>query len=123
MRINEYNNLEEFIDEYYKGPEAPWESEDGKARYMGIEFFYNGICYRMCNEPGLDEDMPRLEDGRIARYCTYIMHNMMDDVDDDEIIELGWYSDLNDTLDNWIIEGRKFRDVIMDDNTLIYGKD
>ena len=38
MRINEYNSLDEFIDEYYKSVEMPWQSSDGKRRYMGIEF-------------------------------------------------------------------------------------
>lgn len=123
MRINEYKSLNEFIDEYSTGKSFSWENEDRKERFMGIDFFYNGTCYRMCREPGLDENMPKLKDGRVARYCTYIMHNLMDTCDDDEIIDLDWYADLNDTLDNWIIEGRKFRDVIMDDNTLIYGKD
>lgn len=47
MRINEYNSLDEFIDEYYKGVEMPWQSSDGKRRYMGIEFSYKGVYYRM----------------------------------------------------------------------------
>ncbi len=36
---------------------------------------------------------------------------------------VGWYSDLEDVLDNCVIQGRKFRDVIMDDETEILGKD
>lgn len=60
MRINEYNSLDEFIDEYYKGVEMPWQSSDGKRRYMGIEFSNKGVYYRMCREPGEDNEMPKL---------------------------------------------------------------
>ena len=42
---------------------------------------------------------------------------------DDDFILIGWYSDLDDVLENCIIDGRKFKDVIMDDSTKIEGKD
>lgn len=123
MRINEYNNIEEFIDEYSSGPEMPWQSKDGKRRYMGIEFSYHGVYYRLCREPGEDADMPKLGNGRIGRYCTYIMHAWMEEFADDDIVELNWYSDLNDVFENWIIDGRPFKEVIMADDTRIEGKD
>ena len=123
MRINEYNDLDEFIDEYYKGVEMPWQSSDGKRRYMGIEFSYNGVYYRMCREPGEDDEMPKLPDGRIGRYDVMICHWAMPEYNDDDFIHIGWYSDLDDVLENCIIDGRKFKDVIMDDSTKIEGKD
>ena len=123
MRINEYNNLDEFIDEYYKGVEMPWQSSDGKRRYMGIEFSYNGVYYRMCREPGEDSEMPVLPDGRIGRYDVMICHWAMPEYNDDDFILIGWYSDLDNVLENCIIDGRKFKDVIMDDSTKIEGKD
>lgn len=123
MRINEYNSLDEFIDEYYKGVEMPWQSSDGKRRYMGIEFSYKGVYYRMCREPGEDDEMPKLLDGRIGRYDVMICHWAMPEFKDDDFILIGWYSDLNDVLENCIIDGRKFKDVIMADSTKIEGKD
>ena len=123
MRINEYNDLDEFIDEYYKGVEMPWQSSDGKRRCMGIEFSYNGVYYRMCREPGEDDEMPKLPDGRIGRYDVMICHWAMPEYNDDDFILIGWYSDLDDVLENCIIDGRKFKDVIMDDSTKIEGKD
>lgn len=123
MRINEYNSLDEFIDEYYKGVEMPWQSSDGKRRYMGIEFSYKGVYYRMCREPGEDDEMPKLPDGRIGRYDVMICHWAMPEFKDDDFILIGWYSDLKDVLENCIIDGRKFKDVIMDDSTKIEGKD
>ena len=38
MRINEYNTLDEFIDEYYKGSEMPWQSSDGKRDIWELSF-------------------------------------------------------------------------------------
>lgn len=123
MRLNEYKNLEEFIDEYAYGKSFSWQNEDHKERFRGIDFTYNNTIYRLCNEPLREDQFPILENGEKGKYCTYIMHNMMRNVEDDEIIELGWYIDLYDALDNWIIEGKSFREVIMDDNTIIEGKD
>ena len=103
--------------------QMPWQSSDGKRRYMGIEFSYKGVYYRMCREPGEDDEMPKLPDGRIGRYDVMICHWAMPEFKDDDFILIGWYSDLNDVLENCIIDGRKFKDVIMDDSTKIEGKD
>jgi hypothetical protein len=123
MRVNEYNNLEEFIDEYATGKSFSWQNEDHKERFMGIEFSYKDVYYRMCREPLEDEELPVLPDGRIGRYDVMICHWAMPEFKDDDFILIGWYSDLNDVLDNCIIDGRNFRDVIMDDATKIEGKD
>ena len=50
MRINEYSSLEDFIYEYESGKSIPSDNLD-KPKYMGIEFKYNDIYYRMCREP------------------------------------------------------------------------
>lgn len=123
MRISEYNNLDEFIDEYATGKSFSWQSPDHKERFMGIEFSNKGVYYRMCREPGEDNEMPKLPDGRIGRYDVMICHWAMPEFKDDDFILIGWYSDLNDVLENCIIDGRKFKDVIMDDSTKIEGKD
>ncbi len=123
MRLNEYNNLEEFIDEYATGKSFSWQNEDLKERFMGIEFSYKGVYYRMCREPSYEENLPILEDGRRGRYDVMICHWAMPEFEDDDFIWIGWYADLNDVLENCIIDGRKFKDVIMDDSTIIEGKD
>lgn len=123
MRINEYNNLSEFIDEYATGKSFSWQNKDHKERYMGIEFSYNDVYYRMCREPGKDSEMPILPDGRMGRYDVMICHWAMSQYKDDDFVLIGWYSDLNDVLENCIIDGKKFKDVIMDDSTKIEAKD
>ena len=123
MRINEYNDLSEFIDEYATGKSFSWQNKDHKERYMGIEFSYNDVYYRMCREPGKDSEMPILPDGRMGRYDVMICHWAMSQYKDDDFVLIGWYSDLNDVLENCIIDGKKFKDVIMDDSTKIEAKD
>lgn len=122
MRINEYNSLEEFRDEYAIG----WclYGLDKKAHYMGIEFVYKGTYYRMCREPGEDSLFPLLSDGRRGRYDVLIFPYDEQGVPSCDLEKLvGWYADIDDVLENCIIDGRKFRDVIMDDNTQIMSKD
>ncbi len=36
---------------------------------------------------------------------------------------IGWYNDIYDLLENCYIEGVKFKDVIIDDDIVIEGKD
>ena len=123
MRVNEYNSLEEFIDEYSTGKSFSWQNSDHKERFMGIEFTYNNVYYRMCREPIEDSKLPILQNGRIGRYDVMICHFWMNEYKDNDFVLVGWYSDLNDVLENCIIDGRKFKDVIMDDSTKIEGKD
>lgn len=123
MRVNEYNNLDEFIIEY-KDRKYPM-YRDEIERYMGIEFIYDNQFYRMCREPHCEEGKgPLLPNGKIGLYDVFEVKTINGRPDSDAPYKLiGWYSDLFDVLENCYIKGRKFKDVIMDDDTIIYGKD
>lgn len=54
MRVNEYKELKDFIYEYESGRSIPADNLD-RQKFMGIEFKYNDVYYRMCREP-LDEN-------------------------------------------------------------------
>lgn len=123
MRINEYSSLEDFIYEYESGKSIPSDNLD-KPKYMGIEFKYNDIYYRMCREPMDENSKVFLDDGRAGLYDVMIMHCEKTGYPLAESFELiGWYADLNDVLENCILQDRKFKDVIMDDMTEILGQD
>ena len=123
MRINEYSSLEDFIYEYESGKSIPSDNLD-KPKYMGIEFKYSDIYYRMCREPMDENNMVFLDDGRAGLYDVMIMHCEKTGYPLAESFELiGWYADLNDVLENCILQNRKFKDVIMDDMTEILGQD
>lgn len=114
MRTNEYNNLDEFIYEYDSGRR----SSDGnhKRKFMGIEFLNNGVYYRMCREP--------LDDRKNGFYQVSIMHCEKFGYPIAESFEIiGSYSDIDDLLDNCILSGRNFRDVIVDADTQILSQD
>ena len=117
MRMNEYTNLEEFIYEYESGRSIPSDNLD-RQKFMGIEFRYKDVYYRMCREPQDEKNVIILPDGRTGQYDVVILHCEKTGYPMSESFELiGWYSDLEDVLDNCVIQGRKFRDVIMDDET------
>ena len=124
MRINEYESLDEFIYEYCKGREFSWQNEEHKERFMGIEFLYNGVYYRMCREPYNEKMTPILNNGKPGLYDVMIIHCKKSGYPVAEQFEiLGWYESLEDVLDNCILQGKPFRKVIMDDSTRILSKD
>ena len=124
MRINEYKTLEEFIYEYSKGREFSWENEDLRERYMGIEFSYNGIFYRMCREPYDREHTPTLDNGKPGVYKLMQMHLGQGGYPVADSYEcIGWYDSMESLLDDCFIQNKAFREVIMDDNTEILSKD
>lgn len=124
MRINEYNNLEDFIFEYSKGTEFSWQNKEKRRRYMGIEFSYHHCYYRMCREPIDEKKRPILDNGKRALYDVMLINCGKDGYPGlDHYDLIGWYADLDDVLDHCIIEGRPFKEVIMDDDTEILGKD
>ena len=117
MRMNEYTNLEEFIYEYESGRSIPSDNLD-RQKFMGIEFRYKDVYYRMCREPQDEKNVIILPDGRTGQYDVVILHCEKTGYPMSESFELiGWYSDLEDVLDNCVIQGKIFRDVIMDDES------
>ena len=124
MRVNEYEALDDFIYEYEQGKEFSWQNDEHRERFMGIEFSYKNRFYRMCREPYDEMNTPVLEDGNPALYDVMIIHcekRGYPRVDRYEVI--GWYRNLQDVLDNCIIDARPFKEIIMDDQTAILGKD
>ena len=124
MRKNEYNSIDEFIFEYCKGREFSWENADLRERYMGIEFCAEGTYYRMCRESYDPEYSPVLENGNPGIFKVMLIHPGQGGYPVAESYELvGWYDSIESLLDDCIIQGKPFREVIMDDETEILGKD
>ena len=129
MRINEYDNMNQFIYEYDRGRRPSDETHD--QRFMGIEFLHDGVYYRMCREPLPNDDgnydMQKVygrDEFQPGYYQVYIMHCEKSGYPGaDEFETVGIFNDIYDLLDNCIIGGKFFRDVIMDDATEILGKD
>lgn len=122
MRRNEYENLNQFVYEYAYGRNL---YSDNGPQYMGIEFRYNGQYYRMCREPLSEDEMIKLPNGRLGQYDVLLMrcskHEQYPECE--EFVLIGWYSDLDDVLNNCIIDGLPFKEVIISPDTEILGKD
>ena len=115
MRINEYNSLQEFTDEYV----GEW--NPSKGHRLGLDFKYNGVVYRLHTGAMYNKYDTVLEDGRTALFGVY--RRCTDESAPRDYVLIGEYADMDDLLDKCFIEGRKFREVIMDDNTEMLGKD
>ena len=116
MRINEYESLDKFIYEYDSGRHSSVDATKGR-KFMGIEFSYGGVFYRMCREPLENDDANGV-------YQVYIMHCEKQGYPIAERFELiGRYEQFQDLLDYFLIDGVPFKKVIMNDNTEILGQD
>ena len=114
MRINQYQNLNGFIFEYDSGRHSS--DKNFGRNFMGIEFFYNNFYYRMCREP--------IDDEKNGIYQVSIMHcEKLGYPVADKFEVVGSYKNIYDLLENCIINGKKFKDVIMDDKTKILSQD
>lgn len=115
MRVNEYNTLEEFTNEYV----GAWNPSEG--HWFGLDFKYHGVTYRLHTGSMYQQTNTILPNGREALFGIYRM--MEKTVGDHNYKLLGEYADMNDLLDSTIIDNRLFSEVIMDDDTEILGKD
>lgn len=115
MRINEYNSLDEFIYEYDSGRRPSTETQSRK--FMGIEFLYRGVYYRMCYEPTENDGEPRF-------YYVYVMHCEKQGYPTADRFEvIARYEKFQDLLEKFLIGGVPFKNAIMDDNTEILSQD
>lgn len=116
MRINEYNSLAEFTNEYI----GEWSPSDG--HWLGLDFAYSGKRYRLHTGAMYNAQCTVLPNGKEALFGVYIF-NENRDIKCREYLLIGEYPDMNSLLDNCFIDGKKFREIIMADDTEILGKD
>lgn len=108
MRKNEYRCLEDFINEYND------KYERGDEFHIGIEFYYKNQLYRMCLEPGCKKYFLYKVLGTIEEY--YKTGKNMYDV-------LGVFDSFESLLEANVIDNKKFKEIIMEDDTIIDSKD
>ena len=78
----------------------------------------------MCREPLPDDKNSDSDDLKLGFYQVSIMHcEKFGYPVADEFEILGNYKDIYDLLDNCIIGGKSFKEVIMDDKTKILSQD
>ncbi len=115
MRKNEYNSIEEFKSQYT----GNWNPAEG--HWLGLDFSYNGSEYRFNTGSMYETKNTILPDGREALFGLYKKNPESKGARD--YILLAEFTSIDDALNNTCIEGLKFSDVIMDDNTELLGQD
>lgn len=115
MRKNEYESLEQFTSQYI----GIWNPSGG--HWFGLDFLYEGTEYRFHSGCMYDESSV-LSDGREVLFSIYRKKEFTSK-DKREYELLGMFADMQDVLESTVIQGRLFKDVIMDDDTEIVGQD
>jgi hypothetical protein len=116
MRVNEYNTLSEFTNEYI-GEWSPAEDH-----WFGLDFLYKGKEYRLHTGSMYNPECTILPNGKEALFGVYVLDEKIPRANHCYTL-IGEYADMNSLLNDCIIEGRNFGEVIMDDSTKILGKD
>ncbi len=122
MRKNDYKSINEFIGEY---------SGERNGKYdivYGLDFKFNGKLYRMTMDQMEPDDFRQKFERKLKRQLgkyevALVDANINSDFQFNEYHFIGWYDDIYDLLENCYIDGIKFKDVIMNDETIIEGKD
>lgn len=112
MRINEYNSFEEFYEEYNHDRDVL------NGHYIGLEFKYKEKYYR------LSHDFSNSDQNNEYKYFAYeIIQDKNSSYFEGLHKLLGKYHNLDEALNEWIIDEKQFKEVIMLDETKILGKD
>lgn len=114
MRINEYNSLEEFTDQYI----GVWAPSDG--HWYGLEFRYAGRCYRLHTGSMYPTDPTHAPDGQEYMFGLYIQQEERKKV---RFQRMDSFVSMAELLRYTGIDNRAFCEVIMADETEILGQD
>ncbi len=105
MRINEYNNIEEFLSEY-TGKRDP-----ANNLWYGLEFKYNNLYYRL-DYVSKSIILMRLKIKKNNSYPSSSGYDI-----------LGEFQSMGDLLEFEVENGKSFKEIIIDENTELLSKD
>lgn len=114
MRKNEYNSIEDFISQYI----GEWAPSEG--HWLGLDFMYHGKEYRFHTGSMYETNPSVLPDGREAMFGLYLKSGGNGPHD---YILLEEFASIDDVLSSICIEGRPFKEIILDDDTELLGQD
>lgn len=122
MRKNDYKSLDEFIGEYSGIRSEKYDT------VHGIDFRFNGKLYRMTMDQMEPNELRNVFENKLNKKLgkyevALVESDGSSDFQFEEYQFIGWYNDIYDLLENCYIDGIKFKDIIMADDTIIEGKD
>ena len=112
MRKNEYTSLDQFTSQYT----GEWSPSEG--HWYGLDFLYTGKQYRFNTGTMFNSENTILKDGREAVFGLYLKN-----LADDSYILLEEFATINDALESCCIEGKPFKEIIVDGDTELVGQD
>lgn len=120
-----YDDINDFIREYSCDKNDKFETN------QGMDFIYNGKTYHLCRYPMEDKEQKRKFSeivGKNLFECEYEVALFDSKLPQDKlsfsnIHFIGWYVDIYDLLDNCEIEGKKFKDLLLNHKIKVTGKD
>ncbi|MBQ6420854.1 MAG: hypothetical protein IJK02_07270 [Clostridia bacterium] len=119
MRKNEYNSLDEFLSQYI----GVWGPSDG--HWFGLDFSYNDEEYRLHTGTMYGSEDVVDENGIVRQFGLYRKTNKPDPKYPDIMLYemLDEKCSMDELLNSTVIDGKPFREVIMDDETELLGQD
>lgn len=113
-RYGRYTSVEQFKLEFI----GVWEPSDNK--WTAIDFTYGEKGYRMDTGCMYGTEPKETEDGKAAVFYMYNKREKYGWSDDDEKNPLfvfnSCYATIDDVLEKFEIDGKKFKDIILDDD-------
>ncbi len=115
MRKNEYTSIEQFTSQYT----GVWNPSEN--HWFGLDFIYHGVEYRF-NTGSMYETDLQLPNGLEMMFGLYKKNNNVSK-EEKEYELIGKFANMDDVLESTLIDGRPFKDIIMDDDTELIGQD
>ena len=120
-----YDDINDFIREYSCDKNEEFETN------QGMDFSYNGKSYHLCRYPMEDAEL-KIKFSKIVSKdlfkCEYEVALIdstlpQNELSFDNVHYVGWYTDIYDLLDNCEIDGKKFKDLLLNHEIKVTGKD
>ena len=114
MIKNEYTSIEQFTSQYT----GVWNPSEN--HWFGLDFIYRGVEYRF-NTGSMYETDLQLPNGQEMMFGLYKKNNNVSK-EEKEYELIGKFANMDDVLES-IIDGRPFKDIILDYDTELTGQD
>ena len=114
MKKNEYQTLDEFVQQYT----GEWAPSEG--RWYGLDFSYKGEEYRFHTGSMYGNSSQKV--GNNTLFGIY-KKQIITSKDNREYLLLAEFMSMEEALESKVIDNRPFKEVIMDDETELLGQD
>lgn len=122
MNEDRYESVEDFVRDFREVPTYRGYDSEGNRIYNGLDFLFGGHFYRLTKDRPTYE-VQYLSDGTEAHYFLeeYLPNPKSGRFETEKLI--GIFVDIDDVLENCIIQGFRFKDIIVNPDFSLEGLD